>query len=81
MFNLLLSRNDILKYIFLNVNARFRYSPFWSCCSRLYIAFRDCGIVVWLRETIQGGNPLVASGHTTHCCSILICKGLQQGVP
>ena len=51
MFSLLLSRNDILKYIFLNGNARFHYSPLGSCCSRLYIAFRDCGIVVWLRET------------------------------
>ena len=51
MFSLLLSRNDILKYIYLNDNARFQYSPFGSCCSRLYIAFRDCGIVVWLRET------------------------------
>ena len=54
MFSLLLSRNYILKYMLLNGNASFHYSPFGNCCSRLYIAFRDCGIVVWLRETMKG---------------------------
>ena len=35
----------------MSVNVSFCYSPFRRCSSRLYIAFRDCGIVVWSRET------------------------------